>query len=187
MEHISGDSFIQKEARPLFDVNTLQHLPDGFAVMTGLGVARLAFSSPLRVERQEISLKNLQCWRKRTRWRSTCLRPTAKRTKKRMMILRGLYCNTGAVQRQPREAAEKARNAENTADPALAGKKLCSRRSWLRDGWGLRRYSQFTASGQSGGRKGCWSGQKYPVDSRQVSVWGLTPHGVAFSFDEDER
>ncbi len=23
------DSFIQKEARPLFDVNTLQHLPDG--------------------------------------------------------------------------------------------------------------------------------------------------------------
>ncbi|WP_257607243.1 LysE family translocator, partial [Klebsiella pneumoniae] len=39
MEHISGDSFIQKEARPLFDVNTLQHLPDGFAVMTGLGVA----------------------------------------------------------------------------------------------------------------------------------------------------
>ncbi|MFW8177491.1 TraM recognition domain-containing protein, partial [Klebsiella pneumoniae] len=38
VEHISGDSFIQKEARPLFDVNTLQHLPDGFAVMTGLGV-----------------------------------------------------------------------------------------------------------------------------------------------------
>ncbi|MFQ0726323.1 Mobilization protein A, partial [Klebsiella pneumoniae] len=31
--------------------------PDGFAVMTGLGVARLAFSSPLRVERREISLK----------------------------------------------------------------------------------------------------------------------------------
>ncbi|MDZ1301952.1 Mobilization protein A, partial [Klebsiella pneumoniae] len=57
VEHISGDSFIQKEARPLFDVNTLQHLPDGFAVMTGLGVARLAFSSPLRVERREISLK----------------------------------------------------------------------------------------------------------------------------------
>jgi hypothetical protein len=57
VEHISGDSFIQKEARPLFDVNTLQHLPDGFAVMTGLGVARLAFSSPLRVERREIVLK----------------------------------------------------------------------------------------------------------------------------------
>lgn len=57
VEHISGDSFIQKEARPLFDVNTLQHLPDGFAVMTGLGVARLAFSSPLRVERREIPLK----------------------------------------------------------------------------------------------------------------------------------
>ncbi|OJH81908.1 mobilization protein [Serratia marcescens] len=58
VEHISGDSFIQKEARPLFDVNTLQHLPDGFAVMTGLGVARLAFSSPLRVERREIPLKS---------------------------------------------------------------------------------------------------------------------------------
>ncbi len=57
MEHISGDSFIQKEARPLFDVNTLQHLPDGFAVMTGLGVARMAFSSPLRVERREIPLQ----------------------------------------------------------------------------------------------------------------------------------
>ncbi|NBV87873.1 MAG: type IV secretory system conjugative DNA transfer family protein, partial [Verrucomicrobia bacterium] len=57
VEHISGDSFIQKEARPLFDVNTLQHLPDGFAVMTGLGVARLAFSSPLRVERREIPLQ----------------------------------------------------------------------------------------------------------------------------------
>lgn len=53
----SGDSFIQKEARPLFDVNTLQHLPDGFAVMTGLGVARMAFSSPLRVERREIPLQ----------------------------------------------------------------------------------------------------------------------------------
>ncbi|SPX43484.1 mobB [Klebsiella pneumoniae] len=57
VEHISGDSFIQKEARPLFDVNTLQHLPDGFAVMTGLGVARLSFSSPLRVDRREIPLK----------------------------------------------------------------------------------------------------------------------------------
>ncbi|MFP2117113.1 type IV secretory system conjugative DNA transfer family protein [Klebsiella pneumoniae] len=57
VEHISGDSFIQKEARPLFDVNTLQHLPDGFAVMTGLGVARMAFSSPLRVERREIPLQ----------------------------------------------------------------------------------------------------------------------------------
>jgi hypothetical protein len=57
VEHISGDSFIQKEARPLFDVNTLQHLPDGFAVMTGLGVARIAFSSPLRVERREIPLQ----------------------------------------------------------------------------------------------------------------------------------
>lgn len=56
VEHISGDSYIQKEARYLFDVNTLQHLPDGFAVITGLGVAHLGFSSPLRVERQAISL-----------------------------------------------------------------------------------------------------------------------------------
>ncbi|WP_370446950.1 hypothetical protein [Klebsiella pneumoniae] len=56
VEHISRDA-VQKEARPLFDVNTLQHLPDGFAVMTGLGVARLAFSSPLHVDRREIPLK----------------------------------------------------------------------------------------------------------------------------------
>ncbi|MNL35593.1 hypothetical protein D3C87_1576360 [compost metagenome] len=56
VEHISGDSYIQKEARYLFDVNTLQHLPDGFAVITGLGVAHLGFSSPLRVERQAIPL-----------------------------------------------------------------------------------------------------------------------------------
>ncbi|POJ96204.1 hypothetical protein C1664_29175, partial [Klebsiella pneumoniae] len=27
---------------------------------------------------------------------------------------------------------------------------------------------------------------KYPVDGSQVSVWGLTPHGVAVSGDEDE-
>ncbi|MEZ2587277.1 type IV secretory system conjugative DNA transfer family protein [Kluyvera intermedia] len=58
VEHISGDSYIQKEARYLFDVNTLQHLPDGFAVITGLGVAHLGFSSPLRVERQPITLQS---------------------------------------------------------------------------------------------------------------------------------
>ncbi|UNS75051.1 hypothetical protein MOQ71_27365 [Klebsiella pneumoniae] len=40
-----------------FARRTLQHLPDGFAVMTGLGVARMAFSSPLRVERREIPLQ----------------------------------------------------------------------------------------------------------------------------------
>ncbi|MBX4321885.1 replication-relaxation family protein, partial [Mycobacterium tuberculosis] len=34
--------------------------------------------------------------------------------------------------------------------------------------------------------KGLLVRAKYPVDGRQVSVWGLTPHGVAFSFDEDE-
>ncbi|VCY26536.1 hypothetical protein BANRA_05466 [Klebsiella pneumoniae] len=44
LEHISGDSF-PEEARPLFDVNTLQHLPDGFAVADRLGVARMAFST----------------------------------------------------------------------------------------------------------------------------------------------
>ncbi len=37
-----------------FNVNTLQHLPDRFAVMTRLGVARLAFNEP-GVERREIS------------------------------------------------------------------------------------------------------------------------------------
>ncbi|MDP1329564.1 replication-relaxation family protein, partial [Klebsiella pneumoniae] len=34
--------------------------------------------------------------------------------------------------------------------------------------------------------KGLLVRAKYPVDGRQISVWGLTPHGVAFSFDEDE-
>ncbi|POK28399.1 replication-relaxation family protein, partial [Klebsiella pneumoniae] len=34
--------------------------------------------------------------------------------------------------------------------------------------------------------KGLLVRTKYPVDGRQVSVWGLTPHGVAISFDEDE-
>ncbi|EBC2122714.1 replication-relaxation family protein [Salmonella enterica] len=34
--------------------------------------------------------------------------------------------------------------------------------------------------------KGLLVRAKYPVDGHQVSVWGLTPHGVAFSFDEDE-
>ncbi|MNJ53819.1 hypothetical protein D3C77_492300 [compost metagenome] len=34
--------------------------------------------------------------------------------------------------------------------------------------------------------KGLLVRAKYPVDGRPVSVWGLTPHGVAFSFDEDE-
>lgn len=34
--------------------------------------------------------------------------------------------------------------------------------------------------------KGLLVRAKYPVDGRQVSVWGLTPHGVAFSFDENE-
>jgi len=58
VEHISGDSYIQKEARYLFDVNTLQHLPDGFAVITGLGVAHMGFSSPLRVARQPIALQS---------------------------------------------------------------------------------------------------------------------------------
>ncbi|EEO7208523.1 TraM recognition domain-containing protein [Salmonella enterica subsp. enterica serovar Rubislaw] len=60
VEHISGESYIQKEERPMFDVNTLQNLPDGFAVtvMPGISVARLAFSSPLRVERQEIPLQS---------------------------------------------------------------------------------------------------------------------------------
>ena len=35
--------------------------------------------------------------------------------------------------------------------------------------------------------KGLLARAKYPVDGRQVSVWGLTPHGVAFSFDEAAR
>ncbi len=59
------DSFIQKEARPLFDVNTLQHLPDGFAVMTGLGVAGWR-SAAAAVERRKSRCSASRCWRKRT-------------------------------------------------------------------------------------------------------------------------
>lgn len=58
VEHVSGDSTIQKEARYLFDANTLRHLPDGFAVITGLGVAHMGFSSPLRVARQPLTLQS---------------------------------------------------------------------------------------------------------------------------------
>ncbi len=72
-------------------------------------------------------------------------------------------------------AKRQARNAEKTRLTLRWLRELCSRRSWLRDGWGLR-CSRFTASWTAWWRKGCWSGE-YPVDGRQVSVWGLTPHG----------
>ncbi|MCJ3542136.1 hypothetical protein LNY53_29620 [Klebsiella pneumoniae] len=52
-EHISGDSFICTMARLLFDVNTLQHPLDGFAVMTaGCGAAGVP-AQPAGVERRK--------------------------------------------------------------------------------------------------------------------------------------
>ncbi len=171
MEHISGDSFIQKEARPLFDVNTLQHLPDGFAVMTGLGVARMAFSSPLRVERREIPLQRFPVLAKTDPRRSSGPRPTAA-GRKRMMILRGFTDGAGAVQRQPRETTG-AERGENPADPALV-----AGRAVFHGGAGC------AAAGDCGGAaglplprqpsvaKGLLVRTKYPVDGRQVSVWG---------------
>ncbi len=85
-------------------------------------------------------------------------------------------------------AKRQARNAEkNPADPALV-----AGRAVFHGGAGC------AAAGDCGGAaglplprqppvaKGLLVRTKYPVDGRQVSVWGLTPHGVAFSFDEDE-
>lgn len=117
VEHISGDSFIQKEARPLFDVNTLQHLPDGFAVMTGLGVARLAFSSPLRADRREAPLKTFPVLAKTDPLAE--YQAEACGSARVTMILRGCTDGSGAIQRQPREATG-AERGENPVSPAVA-------------------------------------------------------------------
>lgn len=45
-----------KERRNLFDANMLLMMPKGYAIVTGLGVAKQAFTFPIRVERHEIPL-----------------------------------------------------------------------------------------------------------------------------------
>ncbi|MDQ6192496.1 hypothetical protein M3O75_31845 [Klebsiella pneumoniae] len=57
-------------------------------------------------------------------------------------------------------AKRQARNAEKTRLTLRWLRKSCvPRRSWLRDGWGLRRCSRFTASGQPGGERAAGPGE----------------------------
>ncbi|MFS7702801.1 hypothetical protein ACJ8BL_10605 [Klebsiella pneumoniae] len=167
MEHISGDSFIQKEARPLFDVNTLQHLPDGFAVMTGLGVARMAFSSPLRVERREIPLQRFPVLAKTDPRRSSGPRPTAA-GRKRMMILRGFTDGAGAVQRQPRETTGAERGKTRLTLRWLR-EELCSGGAGCAAAGDCGGAAGLPLPRQRGGERAAGR-TKYPVDGRQVSV-----------------
>lgn len=57
VELMSTESTIVKEKRELIDTNAVQHLPDGAAVMIGVGLARIAYSKPIRVARSAIALK----------------------------------------------------------------------------------------------------------------------------------
>ena len=57
IELMSTESSIIKEKRELIDTNAVQHLPDGAAVMIGVGLARIAYSQPIAVKPSEIALK----------------------------------------------------------------------------------------------------------------------------------
>lgn len=57
VELMSTESTIVKEKRELIDTNAVQHLPDGAAVMIGIGLARVAYSKPIKVARSAIALK----------------------------------------------------------------------------------------------------------------------------------
>lgn len=56
IELVDHESTLFKSERALIDTNTLQHLPDGCAVLIGHGLARLAYSRPIRVKRAVIQL-----------------------------------------------------------------------------------------------------------------------------------
>lgn len=58
IELMSTESTIVKEKRELIDTNAIQHLPDGAAVMIGVGLARIAYSKPIKVERRAIALQD---------------------------------------------------------------------------------------------------------------------------------
>ncbi|MCY0629617.1 hypothetical protein OVX87_32580 [Klebsiella pneumoniae] len=88
-----------------------------------------------------------------------------------MMILRGFTDDTGAVQRQPREAAG-AERGENTADPALAAGELCSTAELVARRLGIAAVQPVYRFLDSLVAKGLLVRAKYPVDGRQVSVWG---------------
>lgn len=54
IELVDHESTLFKSERALIDTNTLQHLPDGCAVLIGYGLTRLPYSRPIRVKRAAI-------------------------------------------------------------------------------------------------------------------------------------
>lgn len=56
VEMLSTEATVFKEERALMDTNTVQHLPDGVAVMIGDGLAKLAYSKPIAVTPAPISV-----------------------------------------------------------------------------------------------------------------------------------
>lgn len=55
-ELVGHDVQLQQEKRYLFDTNMIQHMPDGFAVLTGLGTAKQAFTHHIAVTPAPLSL-----------------------------------------------------------------------------------------------------------------------------------
>ncbi|MDC9591382.1 TraM recognition domain-containing protein [Xenorhabdus sp. XENO-10] len=56
VELMSTETTVFKEKRELIDTNTIQHLPDGAALMIGVGLARIAYSKPIKTVRRAIAL-----------------------------------------------------------------------------------------------------------------------------------
>ncbi|STT63843.1 mobilization protein [Klebsiella pneumoniae] len=84
-------------------------------------------------------------------------------------------------------AKRQARNAEKTRlTLRWLREELCSTAELVAQRLGIAAVQPVYRFLDSLVAKGLLVRAKYPVDGRQVSVWGLTPHGVAFSFDEDE-
>ncbi|MGV0300775.1 MobC family replication-relaxation protein (plasmid) [Klebsiella aerogenes] len=84
-------------------------------------------------------------------------------------------------------AKRQARNAEKTRlTLRWLREELCSTAELVARRLGIAAVQPVYRFLDSLVAKGLLVRTKYPVDGRQVSVWGLTPHGVAFSFDEDE-
>ncbi|WPO55867.1 MobC family replication-relaxation protein (plasmid) [Klebsiella aerogenes] len=84
-------------------------------------------------------------------------------------------------------AKRQARNAEKTRlTLRWLREELCSTAELVAQRLGIAAVQPVYRFLDSLVAKGLLVRAKYPVDGRQISVWGLTPHGVAFSFDEDE-
>lgn len=56
VELVGHDVQLQQDKRYLFDTNMIQHMPDGFAVLTGLGTAKQAFTHHIGVTPAPIAL-----------------------------------------------------------------------------------------------------------------------------------